>query len=140
MWKNTGDYGGVETEKRGGSIFFMRGNNREKGREGERRAVAYLEEQGYVVERTNFYCPFGEVDVIAREGDHLVFVEVKYRSSERYGHPLEAVSPAKQRRIIKCSQYYLVGQGLSCDVPLRFDVVAILGDQITLVKNAFEAT
>ena len=79
----------------------------------------------------------GEIDVIARDGEYLVFCEVKYRSDSGSGHPAEAVDYRKQRVISKCALYYIMRHGLQ-DISCRFDVVSIEGNVITLYKNAFD--
>ena len=81
----------------------------------------------------------GEIDIIAKDGDYLVFIEVKYRSSSKEGHPTEAVNFAKQRRITKTALYYCAVNGISEYTPMRFDVISILDDDIKLYENAFEA-
>ena len=73
----------------------------------------------------------------AREGGYLCFVEVKYRSGDGYGSPLEAVGVYKQRKIIKVAHYYMMRKRLGLYMPCRFDVIAIEKDQITLLRNAF---
>jgi putative endonuclease len=117
------------------------GQHLRTGKLGEELAAAYLEEAGYRILERNYRCPFGEIDIIAQEGDTLVFVEVKSRRSENFGLPQLAVGPEKQRRISKISLYYLQGHRL--DAPnVRFDVVAILlrsnNPSIELIKDAFE--
>ena len=72
----------------------------------EKKAAEYLAQKGYRILKQNFYTKFGEIDVIARDGRYLVFVEVKYRRTGCMGHPLEAVTPAKQRRICRVSDVY----------------------------------
>ena len=74
-------------------------NRRQTGTAYERRAGEYLKEQGYELIGYNFRCRQGEIDIIARDGRYLVFVEVKYRRDGQTGDPLEAVDRAKQRRI-----------------------------------------
>jgi len=81
--------------------------NLSTGKIGEAMAAAYLEAAGYRIVERNYRCPLGEIDLIALEGDTLVFVEVKSRRSENYGLPQLAVGPGKQRRISKISLYYL---------------------------------
>lgn len=103
----------------------------------EQKAAEYLAEKGYRILKQNFYTKFGEIDMIAKDGQYLVFVEVKYRSSERGGHPLESVDVKKQNRIRKAAQFYLLRYGLPENTPCRFDVVGILGDEIVHIKNAF---
>lgn len=112
-------------------------NKRRVGFAYEKIAGAYLEQQGYEILEYNFYSRNGEIDIVARHGVYVVFVEVKYRADETCGHPLETVTAAKQTSICKCAMYYLKRKGLQ-DVPVRFDVVGILGEQISLVQNAFE--
>ncbi len=112
-------------------------NKREIGARREREAGAYLEGLGYRIVRYNFRCRTGAVDIIACDGDCLVFCEVKYRAGSAKGHPLEAVGTGKQKTISRCASYYLVSEHLG-DVPCRFDVVGIEGKEITLIKNAFE--
>ena len=112
-------------------------NKRELGSAYERLAGTYLENQGYEILEYNVYSRSGEIDIVARDGAYIVFVEVKYRSDDKYGEPLEAVSFSKQRTISKCALSYLKKHRL-WDVPVRFDVIGILGNEITLIKNAFE--
>jgi putative endonuclease len=113
-----------------------------KGARGEQRAVEYLQEQGYRILERNYRCPLGEMDIIAREGKTVVFVEVKTRASDRFGSPQAAIGPQKQRRMTVIARYYLKTQGL-LDGPARFDVAAVRladgGDSVTLYKNAFDA-
>ena len=112
-------------------------NNRSIGSIYEKMAGTYLEKQGYQILEYNMFCRAGEVDIVAREGDYLVFVEVKYRANTACGDPLEAVSVMKQRTISKCALSYLKKHRM-WDVPVRFDVVGILGEEINLIRNAFE--
>lgn len=104
----------------------------------EKLAGAYLEQQGYRVIEYNFRCRGGEIDVIAWDGEYLVFVEVKYRRTAASGDPLEAVDFRKQRRISRAAVYYCLTHGYGESTPCRFDVAAVLGGQICVVKNAFE--
>lgn len=111
-------------------------NKRAVGSEKEQIAAEYLKENGYEVLMCNYRCKLGEIDIVAKDGAYLVFVEVKYRKNLKMGSPLEAVNPAKQQKIRKVCEWYLMENRLN-DVPIRFDVVGILGEEITLVKNAF---
>lgn len=111
-------------------------NKRRTGNAYEKIAGKFLEGKGYEILEYNFYTRSGEIDIIAREGGYLVFIEVKYRKNQESGHPLEAVSLKKQRTICRCALYYMLKKGLS-DAAVRFDVVGILGCEITLVQNAF---
>lgn len=112
-------------------------NKRNVGFAYEKIAGVYLEQKGYEILEYNFYSRNGEIDIVARHGAYVVFVEVKYRADDSCGHPLDAVTIAKQTSICKCAMHYLNRKGLQ-DVPVRFDVVGILGEQISLVQNAFE--
>jgi putative endonuclease len=97
----------------------------EVARRGEDAAAAFLTRIGMDVLERNWRCSAGEVDIVARDGDALVFVEVKTRRSERAGTGEEAVSPTKQRRIVKLAEAYLRDCGIEERPEVRFDVVAI---------------
>ncbi len=112
-------------------------NKRKLGNEKEQIAKKYLESKGYQISEKNFYAKGGEIDLIGREDGYLVFIEVKYRTSSSNGHPLEAVDYQKQNKIRYTAQYYMYKNHISEDTPCRFDVVAILGDEITVIKDAF---
>jgi len=104
----------------------------------EQQAAEFLESEGYFILERNFRCKFGEIDIIARDGRYLVFVEVKYRTDLRAGEPLEAVDYRKQSRISRVADYYCMRHHIMQDAPCRFDVVAVCGGEITLLRNAFE--
>lgn len=112
-------------------------NKRQLGADYELVAAEYLQEQGYEILKRNFRCRSGEIDLIAREGETLCFVEVKYRAGNACGSPLEAVGYHKQRQILKVAGYYLMKNAMTMDTPCRFDVVAIEGKKVTLLRNAF---
>ena len=112
-------------------------NKRAIGSAYEKVAGAYLESKGYEIITYNFHCRSGEIDIVAKHDGYLVFIEVKYRVNEGKGHPLEAVSLQKQRTISKCAAYYLK-QHRVYDMPVRFDVLGILGEKISLIQNAFD--
>ena len=113
-------------------------NKRALGSEKERAAAVFLEQQGYRILQMNYRCRIGEVDLVARHGEYLVFVEVKYRSDDRAVSGLCAVDVRKQRTIIRVAQYYMMQHGLDEWTPCRFDVVSIDGEEITLIQNAFQ--
>jgi putative endonuclease len=94
------------------------------GRTGETLACRHLESRGLVVLARNFRCRSGEVDVIARDGDTTVFVEVKERAGNTHGQACDAVTVGKRRRIVRAARIYASARGLS-ESPLRFDVVSI---------------
>lgn len=112
-------------------------NNREIGNEFEDVAAAYLEDGGYAILERNYRNKLGEIDIVAKEGRDLVFIEVKYRLNLEKGDPAEAVHDQKQRRIRNAARGYLYQHRLGEDVPCRFDVVAILGHEIRLIRDAF---
>lgn len=97
-----------------------------------------MKQQGYRILQRNFYSRYGEIDIIAREGRYLVFIEVKYRNNTSHGLPQEAVSRKKQRTICKVANYYCLTHGIPENIPCRFDVVAILEEDIILLRDAFE--
>ncbi len=112
-------------------------NRRQTGNYYEEVAVRYLQQRQYQIVDRNVRCRIGEIDIVARDGEYLVFVEVKYRSSIRQGYPAEAVTYAKQRTIYRVAAWYLQFYGYGTDTPCRFDVVSICGKEIALFQNAF---
>lgn len=104
----------------------------------EQLAGEYLKQQGYEILTYNFRCRYGEIDIIARDGEYLVFVEVKYRRNTKSGSPFEAVHLRKQQVISRVASYYCLTHGCLDCTPCRFDVVAILGEERMLLKNAFD--
>lgn len=114
-------------------------NKREIGSEKEKIAVEFLEKNGYRIRKRNFNCGAGEIDIIGENDGYICFIEVKYRASLREGFPEEAVDYRKIRRISRTALAYLNYCRLDEGVPCRFDVVSILGNEIRLIKNAFEA-
>ncbi len=112
-------------------------NKRMIGAIGEDIAEKYLKKHGYKILERNFHASrLAEIDIIAREKETLVFIEVKFRSSQRFGRACEAVTPKKQHNIRLAAQAYIMLKH-NFDVPVRFDVVEINGKEITLIKNAF---
>ena len=103
----------------------MNGSGRiQTGKRGEDIAAAYLKNRGYRIIERNYKCLFGEIDIVAKDGDTVVFVEVKSRKSEKFGDPQGAVGREKQKKISRISLKYLEEKHLyPCDA--RFDVVAI---------------
>ncbi len=112
-------------------------NTRERlGRAGEEIACEYLREQGYSIIERNWRCRFGEIDIVARDGDEIAFVEVKSRSRPGYGGPVEALTRRKRERIITAARMYL--SQTESDLAVRFDLVAIQGEDVSLFKGAFQ--
>lgn len=114
-------------------------NRRQIGAEGEAIARRMLEQAGMVILQMNYRCRYGEIDIIARDGERTVFVEVKRRSGMGYGSPGEAVDARKQRKIVLTALAYMQANGL-LDSPIRFDVVEILPDAARHIPGAFDAT
>ncbi len=113
-------------------------NKRAIGSEKELVVCRYLETKGYRILTTNYWCRVGEIDIVAKNDEYLVFVEVKYRKNTNCGGSLYAVGRDKMRKICKCARNYIYREKVSLDTPMRFDVVALEGDEIFHLKNAFE--
>ncbi|MCF0132860.1 MAG: YraN family protein [Blautia sp.] len=117
-------------------------NKRHVGQEYEEKAARYLEEQGLMILERNFRCRQGEVDLIARDGKYIVFVEVKFRRSPVSGKSIEAVDIRKQKVICRTALYYLTTRRFSVDIPCRFDVVGIdtkeEAEEILWIRDAFD--
>lgn len=114
---------------------------RAEGTWGEALAADYLRQRGLRLAGHSYCCRFGEIDLIAWDGDTLCFVEVKTRTSTDMGLPREAVTPAKQRRLRQTALHYLCEKQLDC--PARFDVAEVYADdpkhiRIEYLENAFE--
>ena len=112
-------------------------NKRKEGARYEKLAQEYLKAQGYRILESNFRSRYAEIDVVAREGKYLVFVEVKQRSTRALGSGSEAVDGRKQFRISMAARYYLYKNHVDPSMPVRFDVVSIDRGQIRLIRNAF---
>jgi len=113
-------------------------NTRKEGFTGEEMAARFLKKRGYKILERNFSSTHGEIDIVAKDKNFIVFVEVKRRKSEYFGAPEEAVTPLKQKSIINCAKVWLV-QNKLYGSPVRFDVVSIMREDITLLKDAFRA-
>lgn len=112
-------------------------NRRRIGAAYEEKAAEYLCSKGYRILERNFRCRLGEIDLIAEDCGVLVFLEVKYRKSSRYGSPAEAVTPVKQKTICRVADFYRMSRRVPESKSCRFDVVAILGEQVQIYKDAF---
>lgn len=117
-------------------IGVPKSNNRYVGSSYEALTVKYLKDIGYTILETNYRCRSGEIDIIAQDQEYIVFIEVKYRKTKNYGYPRESVNFYKQKHILSVAKYYLFRHKL-INKNCRFDVVEILGGQITHIKNAF---
>lgn len=123
--------------------FFssFRESSRSSGQKGEELAAREYRRLGYRLEASNFRMSGGEIDLILRKGDTLVFAEVKARSGDRYGSPLEAITPRKQSTIARVALAYLAAGNLD-GLKIRFDAVAVYLDEepprVEIVEAAFE--
>ena len=103
-------------------------NKRQLGSEKEKLAAEYLQERGYEIVTCNYRCRQAEIDII----------EVKYRKNKQCGGSLYAVSRAKQQKICYAARHYIARHNIPLNHPMRFDVLAIDGEEIMHIKNAFE--
>ena len=106
------------------------------GKKGERLVVEYLKKQGYEILEKNYRTPFGEADVIAKDRDEILFIEVKTRTSDKYGTPAESVIKKKREKYVKIAKFYWLKTGEEPNV--RFDVAEVYADgKIEYLPNAF---
>jgi putative endonuclease len=117
-------------------------DTRKFGSEAEDAAVAYLTKAGYSVRDRNYFCRFGELDVVVEKDELLCFVEVRMRSSAAWGDPSHTVMSSKQRRVVKAALHYMFDERIS-NRAVRFDVISVLGRgdraQVEHIPNAFDA-
>lgn len=106
------------------------------GRIGEKEAVSYLKKQGYKIVETNYKNVFGEIDIIAKDGEYIVFTEVKTRTSEEFGSPCEALDFRKRQKYVKIAEAYLMAKG-ETESACRFDVIEVENGKINHIKDAF---
>lgn len=106
---------------------------------GEQMAAEYLIEKKYeIISKNVFYTNVGELDIVAKDGQTLVFVEVRTRKDNMFGHPLETLTKAKQLKIVKASRRYIQEYKVKAS-SYRYDVIAILNENIEHIVNAFYA-
>lgn len=108
------------------------------GNLGENLACKYLTEKGYDIIERNFLKPFGEIDIIAKNKDYLIFVEVKARKNTNFGYPRDFVNLNKIKKIQNVAQIYMLENNI-VNIPIRFDVIEIIFEtnKITHLENAF---
>ena len=114
-------------------------NKRISGASGETAACEALKRSGLTILERNWRRPTGEIDIIAKDRHTIAFIEVKTRSTLRFGRPAEAVNKAKRMHILRTAMLYLAEKGLE-DTPVRFDIVEVLPDGIRHLRAAFDAT
>ncbi len=116
------------------------------GNTGEEAAVKALKKHGYKIIERNYRTKMGEIDIIAKDGEYTVFVEVRLRKSNAFGTPADTIDKRKQQKIIKTAQMYAMKNDIY-DTPMRFDAVLInakiennklVDDNIEIIKNAFQ--
>lgn len=112
-------------------------NKRETGAGMETLAAEYLAARGMRIVERNFHGRQGEIDIIGYHDGYLVFVEVKYRRTKDFGSAPEAVDFRKQGRICRAADYYRYLHRLGDDCPVRYDVVAVQGSEVSWIQNAF---
>lgn len=115
-------------------------HNQDIGKFGEEKACSFLKNQGYWILCTNFTTNQGEIDIIARDKDEYVFIEVKTRMSKKFGNPVEAVNKEKMKHILRTSKFYIYVNKLE-NKCIRYDIVEVyIGEKnlfINHIKNVF---
>ena len=111
--------------------------SRKKGDQFEKKATLWLKKQKLIILKQNYSCQFGEIDIIAKDKNEYVFIEVKQRSSIQFGMACEMVSREKQKKIIKTAIIYLKQKYQNLDIPMRFDIISFQEQKISWLKNAF---
>lgn len=104
------------------------------GRKYEAIATNFLKEKGYEILENNWTSVLGELDIIAKDGNYIVFVEVKYRTSAKFGRPIEAITPHKLMKLRQNATLYLKKKK-KLNNNVRFDAIEILGDEIRHIQN-----
>ena len=130
---------------------FKSRTTKEIGDEAERLACKYLEKQGLILVERNYQIKGGEIDIVMRDNQHLVFIEVRYRNNTNFGSGAESVDSRKQARLIKAASLYLQEKSTQAHQPARFDVMSISSGQLSSqsssqpqpeiewIKDAFQA-
>jgi putative endonuclease len=119
-------------------VVEVASSNRSTGQEGEDRAAAWYEANGYEVVARNWRCAYGEVDLICRRGSVLVICEVKARTSDRFGTPAEAVTRERQRRLRRTGADFAArGSAGARWTVIRFDVAEVRGSCVSVIEAAF---
>ena len=108
------------------------------GKRSEIIASDYLKEKGYKILEVNYKNKIGEIDIIAQDRDYIVFVEVKARLSQKFGHPLDAIYERKHQKIHAVASLYLV-QKRKYGKPCRFDAISILGLENPEIRHIIDA-
>lgn len=111
---------------------------RQTGKRYETMALSYLQKAGLTFVASNVNYPFGELDLIMRDGAAWVFIEVRFRRSSSFGGAVSSITPQKRRRLLQAAGYWLMEQNLSLETAdCRFDIFAITGNEVEWIQNAF---
>lgn len=105
------------------------------GKKGERKAARYLKIKGWKIVKKNYVNPFGEIDIIASKQNVLAFIEVKTRSSDKFGTPSQAVNESKKSKYVQGAKFFFYKREMNCAV--RFDIIEVYQGQINHIENAF---
>lgn len=110
------------------------------GAEAENHALLFLKQQGLSLLERNYSCKQGEIDLIMRDKNNVVFVEVRYRDNPDHGDPLESITRSKQAKVIKAATMYLLKNSLYDKVACRFDVATLssMSSKVHWIKDAFQ--
>ncbi len=131
----------IKSALKGTHLKLKKQNSTQKGNEAEKLALQYLKKQGLKYVSVQFQSKMGEIDLIMRQNNEIVFVEVRSLRISTFYEPFESINSAKQRKLILTAQCYLNSHSWTADFTARFDVVSIIGDQlnpkITWIPNAF---
>ncbi|MCD8309149.1 MAG: YraN family protein [Clostridia bacterium] len=112
------------------------GHNKKLGKKGEKLAAKYLKKNGYKIVARNYKNPFGEIDIIAKKEDTVVFCEVKTRLSDIFGVPSEAVDRNKCRRYVQGAKFFFAERNVNYTI--RFDIIEVFNGEINHIISAFE--
>ncbi|MBI3039451.1 YraN family protein [bacterium] len=104
----------------------MNDDRRKFGKWGEEMAFNFLQAKGFKIIKRNYRSRWGEIDIIAKDKEFLVFVEVRAKTKSIHGHPLETITLRKQNQVIRMAKEYIAFNGIPDSLPCRFDVIAIL--------------
>ena len=117
----------------------MISKTQQAGYSAEKTVLKFLRKKGLKLVCQNYLCRYGEIDIIMRDQQHLVFIEVRKRNNPDYGSPLASITLNKQQKILRTAQHYLQTHPKLATTPCRFDAVGLSGDQpIQWIPNAFQ--
>ena len=112
-------------------------NKKQLGQAMEQKACDLLLAKGLYLITKNYYCPFGEIDLIMQDGNEIVFIEVRFRTHSDYGNAIESINYTKQQKLLKSATHYLQKNGLIDNIDCRFDVIGFSNSKIEWIKDAF---